>query len=272
LAAQIAVEDAQAKCDSFDEEEELNEFLQEWEQYGFLQQCSATDGERLRLDNLLILDIQAAATVICNKRLVTDIRASKKTLRLKSNGGTIQIKQQATMEGFRDPVWYSPKALGNVIALKDVESKYRVTYDSDKSTFVVHRKHTGKPNMNFVEHETGLHIWLVPTAAKVRREIPGVTAKVRREIPGVTADNVSIPGVDAQIPGVPGAPPQARTTRVRFQSKVEYEPTTIGGGEPKVAPQHGYLMDEWTMAFGPSKRRHKKRERITVGPPRRRPK
>jgi hypothetical protein len=109
LAAQIAVEDAQAKCDSFDEEEELNEFLQEWKQYGFLQQCSASDGERLRLDNLLILDIQAAATVICNKRLVTDIRASKKTLRLKSNGGTIQIKQQATMEGFRDPVWYSPK-------------------------------------------------------------------------------------------------------------------------------------------------------------------
>ena len=71
----------------------------------------------------------------------------------------MKINQQATLKGFEGPVWYSADAIANILALRDVKRKYRVTYDSDESMFVVHREHTGKPNMNFIEHESGLHSW-----------------------------------------------------------------------------------------------------------------
>jgi hypothetical protein len=253
LAAQKKLEDVKESSDisdSDDDDEDEDERISLFQQqFTFLQHSCTHDGKKLCLDNTFLLDSQSTATVIRNKKLVTDIRPSPTTLRMQSNGGILTIKQQATLKGFEAPVWYSPKALGNVLALKDVKQKYRVTYDSDDSMFVVHREHTGKPNMHFKEHKSGLHGWK-----------PGVPneGNVRQAIPGVTAANVSIPGVEAQIPGVPGVPPlddeaaSTRTTRVRFQKKVAYAPTTIGSRKPKVAQ-----VNEWLLV-GPSKRRQKK--------------
>ena len=175
MAAQKKLEDVQETSDgsdiseSGDDEEEDNTSLL---QYGFLQHCSTnggaycftSNGKQLRLDNTFLLDSQSTTTVICNKKFVSDIRPSTATLRLKSNGGLMKINQQATLKGFEGPVWYSPDAIANILALRDVKRKYKVTYDSDESMFVVHREHTGKPNMNFVEHESGLHFWSPDTA------------------------------------------------------------------------------------------------------------
>ena len=176
MAAQKKLEDVQETSDgsdiseSDDDDEEENTSLL---QYGFLQHCFTSGGDycftsngaQLRLDNTFLLDSQSTTTVICNKKFVSDIRTSTATLRLKSNGGIMKIDQQATLKGFEGPVWYSPDAIANILALRDVKRKYRVTYDSDESMFVVHREHTGKPNnMNFIEHESGLHSW-TPDAA-----------------------------------------------------------------------------------------------------------
>ena len=40
-----------------------------------------------------------------------------------------------------------------------VRDHYPVTYDCDKSKFVVHRADSGKPNMVFCMHSSGLHIY-----------------------------------------------------------------------------------------------------------------
>jgi hypothetical protein len=169
MAAQKKLEDVQESSDGSDlsaseEDEEADTSLL---QFGFLQHCFTSNGnycftsngEQLRLDNTFLLDSQSTTTVICNKKFVTDIRKSKATLRLKSNGGVMKIQQQATLKGFDEPVWYSPDAIANILALSDVTKTYRVTYDSNDSMFVVHREHKGKPNMHFVQHPSGLHSW-----------------------------------------------------------------------------------------------------------------
>ena len=37
--------------------------------------------------------------------------------------------------------------------------QYRVTYDSNDKMFVVHRKESGIPNMEFQMHSSGLHVY-----------------------------------------------------------------------------------------------------------------
>jgi hypothetical protein len=51
------------------------------------------------------------------------------------------------------------KAITNIIALSNLIQQYRVTYDSNDKTFVVHRESENKPNMDFRMHESGLHYY-----------------------------------------------------------------------------------------------------------------
>ena len=53
--------------------------------------------------------------------------------------------------------WFNKKAITNIIALKNLIMQHRAMHDSNDRMFVVHRKATGKPNMKFIMHESGLH-------------------------------------------------------------------------------------------------------------------
>ncbi len=64
---------------------------------------------------------------------------------------------QAELPGYHANVWFSKKAITNIILLKNLIKQYWVTYDSRYETFVVHREAHGKPNMEFRMHESGLH-------------------------------------------------------------------------------------------------------------------
>ena len=69
----------------------------------------------------------------------------------------MKFNHKATINGYERPVWFSKDAMTNIIALKNIIRQYRVTYDSDESTFVVHRKAAIKNNMEFRMHANGLH-------------------------------------------------------------------------------------------------------------------
>ena len=43
--------------------------------------------------------------------------------------------------------------------MSNLIKQYRVTYDSEELSFVVHREVAGKPNMEFRMHESGLHYY-----------------------------------------------------------------------------------------------------------------
>jgi hypothetical protein len=80
-------------------------------------------------------------------------------MRLKSNVGTMVVTRKATVEGYNETVWFSTRAITNIIALRNLIDQYRVTYDSDNLMFVVHRESESKPNMEFKMHKSGLHYY-----------------------------------------------------------------------------------------------------------------
>ena len=51
-------------------------------------------------------------------------------MRLKSNVGSMTVNQMAELSGYHKEVWFSKKAITNIIALKNIIKQYRVMYDS----------------------------------------------------------------------------------------------------------------------------------------------
>jgi hypothetical protein len=78
---------------------------------------------------------------------------------LKSNGGTMVVTRKATMEGYNKTVWFSTRAITNIIALRNLIDQYHIIYDSDHLMFVVERESESKPNMEFKMHKSGLHYY-----------------------------------------------------------------------------------------------------------------
>jgi hypothetical protein len=48
------------------------------------------------------------------------------------------VTRNATMEGYNKTVWFSTRAITNIIALRNLIDQYHITYDSDDLMFVVH--------------------------------------------------------------------------------------------------------------------------------------
>jgi hypothetical protein len=72
----------------------------------------------------------------------------------------MMLDKVAAIDNYYGKVWYSAKAITNILSLKNVVKQYRVTYDSDEGLFfVVHREQYGAPDMYFEMHERGLHYY-----------------------------------------------------------------------------------------------------------------
>jgi hypothetical protein len=62
--------------------------------------------------------------------------------------------------GYEFWMWFTKRAMTNIICLKNIIHLYRVTYDSKRRTaFIVHQEEFGLPNMVFDMHPCGLHIY-----------------------------------------------------------------------------------------------------------------
>jgi hypothetical protein len=76
-----------------------------------------------------------------------------------SNGGGLQITKKCKISGYKYLVWYSKKAITNIICLKNLIKYYQVTYDSKlDTTFVAHRSVFGLPDLLFEMHPCRLHV------------------------------------------------------------------------------------------------------------------
>ena len=101
---------------------------------------SASRESKLDLTQVILLDNQSTIDLFCNESLVSTTFESRTPMRLKSNGGMMKVNHKATINSYECPVWFSKDAITNIIALKNIIRKYRVAYNSDESTFVVHRE------------------------------------------------------------------------------------------------------------------------------------
>jgi hypothetical protein len=114
---------------------------------------------KIYLREIILLDSQSTMDIFCNAALVSKTCKSTTSMRMKSNGGTMLVTRKATTPGYNKDVWFSTRAITNIIALSNFIQQYCVTYDSDDNMFVVHRESQGKPNMEFRMHKCGLHYY-----------------------------------------------------------------------------------------------------------------
>ena len=96
-----------------------------------------------------MLDNQSTLDLICNKQLATKIDKSNCTITVQGNGGTLYITHRAKLKGYTPKPWFSKEAITNILSFKNMIKQYIVTYDSNNKMFVVHRKESGLPNMEF---------------------------------------------------------------------------------------------------------------------------
>jgi hypothetical protein len=113
----------------------------------------------LDLRNVLLLDNQSTFGLCCNKKFASKIIKAESALQMTINGGGLKITKKCKILCYKYLVWYSKKAITNIICLKNLIKCYRVTYDSKvDTTFVVHCSAFGLPNMLFEMHPCRLHV------------------------------------------------------------------------------------------------------------------
>ena len=103
------------------------------------------------------MDSQSTMDIFCKKYLAEKTTKSKTKTHLKSNCGTMTVSHKATVTGYHNSVWFSEKAITNIIALINLRTQYPVTYRSNEMLFIVHQESKGKPNMKLQMHESGTH-------------------------------------------------------------------------------------------------------------------
>ena len=85
---------------------------------------------KLDLRDIILLDSQYNMDFLCNPELVIETLNSSIIMRPKSNGGTMEVTHKENMAGYHKNIWFSKRAITNIIALINIIQKYQVTYDS----------------------------------------------------------------------------------------------------------------------------------------------
>jgi hypothetical protein len=107
-----------------------------------------------------LLDNQSTFDLCCNPDFANKRRNAKRAMDVSSNGGGLHISKECMVLGYDFWVWFTTRAMTNIICLKNFIRLYHVTYNSERRTeFVMHWKEFGLPNMVFDMHPCGLHIY-----------------------------------------------------------------------------------------------------------------
>merc|ERR1712197_78514 len=113
----------------------------------------------LNLKNCVLLDSESTVHAFCNDSLLEKVWATDEVMTLLGNGGVMSTNQMESIRNLdtRDPVWYHPEYITNILSLAKIKEQYRVTYDSEKGgAFVVHKP--GSENLYFHCYSNGLHL------------------------------------------------------------------------------------------------------------------
>jgi hypothetical protein len=79
----------------------------------------------LDLRNVLLLDNQLTFNLCCNKTFASKIFNAENALSMTSNGRGLKITKKCKILGYKYLVWYSKKAITNIICLKYLNKCYR---------------------------------------------------------------------------------------------------------------------------------------------------
>jgi hypothetical protein len=79
---------------------------------------------KIDLREIILLDSQSTMDLFCKTALVSKTCKSTTSMRLKSNGGTMVVTQKDTLPGYNKDVWFSTRAITNIIALSTLIQQY----------------------------------------------------------------------------------------------------------------------------------------------------
>ncbi len=93
----------------------------------------------LDLRSVWLLDSQSMFDLCCNLDFAAKRRKAKQALNMSSNGGGLRITKKCMVIGYESWMWFTKRAMTNIICLKNIIRLYRVTYDSERRrAFIVH--------------------------------------------------------------------------------------------------------------------------------------
>ena len=105
-------------------------------------------------ENYLLLDNQSTVNQIVNPKMLKNIRKSSKPIKIHCNAGMSKTELEGELGEMT--VYHNPDGIANVLSLKSVAEKHRVTYDSwDRDG--VFKVHTKNGVVEFKPTERGLH-------------------------------------------------------------------------------------------------------------------
>ena len=64
-----------------------------------------------------------------NSDLVENITKAVNNMTVQGNVGTLSVTHKATVNGYKQDVWFRKEVITNIISLKNLIKKYWVTYD-----------------------------------------------------------------------------------------------------------------------------------------------
>ena len=102
-------------------------------------------------DDRVYLDGCSTVTAFKNNRYLQNIKTEERGVRINCNAGAITINKRGTYGNLK--VWYLPDGIANIISMNELESLYRITYDSWEGYYIVH---TSKGEVRFYKDEQGL--------------------------------------------------------------------------------------------------------------------
>ncbi len=83
----------------------------------------------LDLRSVWLLDNQSNFDLCCNPDFVHKRRKAKRAMHMSSNGGGLHISKKCEVLGYDFWVWFTKRAMTNILCLKNLIRLYWVTYD-----------------------------------------------------------------------------------------------------------------------------------------------
>jgi hypothetical protein len=92
----------------------------------------------LDLRSVWLLDNQSTFDLCCNPDFAHKRRNAKRAMHMSSNGGGLCISKECKVLGYGFWVWFTKRAMTNILCLKNLIRLYWVTYDSEwRMAFIV---------------------------------------------------------------------------------------------------------------------------------------